>query len=92
MTGTLGYARVSAGDQDVAGQAMRLTQLRQAAGLGGVIDVLGGQGGGHDLRMLPQRRQGLQARLGRDFAAAGVGGQHLLALTGVNASCTPYCS
>ncbi len=74
MTGTLGYARVSAGDQDVAGQAMRLTQLRQAAGLGGVIDVLGGQGGG------------------RDFAAAGVGGQHLLALTGVNASCTPYCS
>ena len=26
MTGILGYARVSTGDQDVAGQSMRLTQ------------------------------------------------------------------
>ena len=26
MTGILGYARVSTGDQDVAGQTMRLTQ------------------------------------------------------------------
>lgn len=26
MPGTLGYARVSTGDQDVAGQTMRLTQ------------------------------------------------------------------
>ena len=57
MGGILGYARVSTGDQDVAGQTMRLTQ---AGALKVFTDVRSGR---------TMERQGLAALL--DYAREG---------------------